>query len=197
MLGRQIAFGAIAAVVVGCSTETAVPTALVVTAPLYAVGANSDINLGTHLTGDEEVPPRDTQAQGQAIFRVNDDGTVDFRLIASNIDNVIMAHIHCGGPSANRPAVMWLYPNIGTSGAPLPGGAGRQSGVLASGTFSTTGVVCSPVVGAPMPLLAAMRAGLTYVNVHTSDGVDPTNTGPGDFFGGEIRGQIDGDNHGH
>jgi hypothetical protein len=46
-----------------------------------------------------------------------------------------------------------------------------------------------------MPLSAlvdAMRAGNTYVNVHTNDGVDPVNTGPGDFPGGEIRNQIPG-----
>jgi hypothetical protein len=42
-----------------------------------------------------------------------------------------------------------------------------------------------------MPLLDAIRAGLTYVNAHTNDGVAPTNTGPGDFPGGEIRGQLD------
>jgi hypothetical protein len=35
-----------------------------------------------------------------------------------------------------------------------------------------------------------MLAGNAYVNVHTNDGVDPTNTGAGDFPGGEIRGQI-------
>ena len=40
-------------------------------------------------------------------------------------------------------------------------------------------------------LIAAMMSGVTYVNVHTSDGVDPPNTGPGDFPGGEIRGQLD------
>jgi Zn-finger nucleic acid-binding protein len=40
--------------------------------------------------------------------------------------------------------------------------------------------------------LDEMRAGNTYVNVHTSDGVAPINTGPGDFPGGEIRGQIPG-----
>jgi hypothetical protein len=39
-------------------------------------------------------------------------------------------------------------------------------------------------------VVAAMRTGDTYVNVHTNDGIDPTNTGPGDFPGGEIRGQI-------
>lgn len=32
-----------------------------------------------------------------------------------------------------------------------------------------------------MPLLDAIRAGLTYVNVHTNDGTDGVNTGSGDF----------------
>ena len=31
---------------------------------------------------------------------------------------------------------------------------------------------------------------LDNVNVHTDNGVAPANTGPGDFPGGEIRGQI-------
>ena len=36
----------------------------------------------------------------------------------------------------------------------------------------------------------AIDAGSVYVNVHTNDFVDPPNTGPGDFPGGEIRGQL-------
>ena len=201
MLGRQIAFGAIVAVLVACSTDTPAPTALELRAPLYAVRANSDINLGTHLTGDEEVPPRVTQAQGQAIFRV-DGATVDFRLIASNIDNVVQAHIHCGLKGTNGPIIQWLYPNT-TAGPALTGPTGRQNGVLATGTFSTAGLACSAAsLGQPAgdpatPLLDAIRAGLTYVNVHTNDGVTPTNTGPGDFPGGEIRGQLDDENHSH
>jgi hypothetical protein len=161
-----------------------------------------DFNLMTHLTGDEEVftpatvggpTPADSRAQGEAVFRVSDDGSsVDFRLIASNIDNVIMSHIHCGRPGENGPIRMWLYPNIGPSGAQGPNGSGPHDGVLASGTFNPTGVTCpASAVGTLMPLLDAMRAGLTYVNVHTNDGVDGTNTGPGDFPGGEIRGQLD------
>ena len=87
---------------------------------------------------------------------------------------------------------MWLHPVIGTSGAPGPNGSGPQNGVLASGTFSVTGVVCPAAnVGTDMTLLDAIGAGLTYVNVHTNDGVGATNTGPGDFPGGEVRGQID------
>jgi hypothetical protein len=41
-------------------------------------------------------------------------------------------------------------------------------------------------------LIAAIEAGNAYVNVHTNDGVGATNTGPGDFPGGEIRGQLGG-----
>jgi hypothetical protein len=39
-------------------------------------------------------------------------------------------------------------------------------------------------------LVRQMRAGNTYVNLHMDDGVAPPDTGPGDFPGGEIRGQI-------
>lgn len=182
---------------IGC-TDQQLPTETEITVPLFAKGGNADFNMGTHLTGDEEVlatepHPRVSNAQGQAIFRVNASGTsVNFRLIAANIENVIMAHIHCGRPGENGPVRMWLYPVIGPTGAQTDNGGGRFSGVLASGTFSPAGQVCPAAnVGQDMPLLDAMRAGLTYVNVHTNDGVAPTSTGPGDFPGGEIRGQID------
>ena len=205
MFRREITLGAITALLVGCTADKPAPTALEFRVPLFAVadnhaGGNGDINLGTHMTGAEEVfvaapgapTPADSKAQGEAIFRVNADGTVDFRLIASNIDNVIMSHIHCGPKGANGPIRMWLYPVIGPVGAPGPSGAGPQNGVLASGTFNPTGVICpASAVGSNMPLLDAMRAGLTYVNVHTNDGEDGVNTGPGDFPGGEIRGQLD------
>lgn len=211
MLRRELAVVAVMAIVVGCTTDKPSPTGFEVIAPLYAVGANSDVNLGTHLTGDEEVfvpatpdapTPADSRAQGQAIFRVSNDGsTVDFRLIASNINNVIMAHIHCGPAGTNGPIRMWLFPVIGPAGAPRASGLGRSSGVLASGTFSPGTATCPavnvgrPATDPPMPLLEAIRGGFTYVNVHTNDGVLPTNQGPGDFPGGEIRGQIDHDNH--
>jgi hypothetical protein len=204
MVRKLVAVGAVAALVAGCSTDKPAPTAAYeVRVPLYADrGGMADFNLGTHMTGDEEVftpsvpgapTPADSRAQGEAIFRVSADGHhVDFRLIASNIDNVIMSHIHCAPKGVNGPIRMWLYPVIGPTGAPAPAGSGRHDGVLATGTFDPTGVICpASAVGRNMPLLDAMRAGLTYVNVHTDDGVPPPNTGPGDFPGGEIRGQLD------
>ncbi|CAN5231083.1 hypothetical protein BH23GEM2_BH23GEM2_14280 [soil metagenome] len=196
MTARHIGLAGAAFLLIGC-VDQQLPTETEITLPLFAKGGNANFNLGTHLTGDEEVlasepHPSVSKAQGQAIFRVNANGTsVNFRLIAANIENVIMAHIHCGRPGENGPIRMWLHPVIGASGAPLAAGGGRFSGVLASGTFSPVGQVCPAAnVGQDMPLLDAMRAGLTYVNVHTNDGVDPGNTGPGDFPGGEIRGQI-------
>lgn len=203
MFWRQIVLGGAVVFAFGCSSDKPEPTGTgyEISVPLYAAGGNQDFNLGTHLTGDEEVfpggppTPADSRAQGQAIFRVNDDGTsVDFQLIASNIENIFMAHIHCGLPGANGPIRMWLYPVVGASGSPGPTGAGPHNGVLATGTFDPTGIVCPAAnIGqsTDMPLLEAMQAGFTYVNVHTNDGVGATNTGPGDFPGGEIRGQLD------
>ena len=147
-------------------------------------------NFGTHLKGQNEVPARDTNAQGQAIFRVSDDGqSVSYKLIAANINNAFMAHIHMAAAGVNGPIVVWLYPST----APVPGpiGQGRIDGPIAEGTFTAANFV-GPLAGHPMSdLLNAIAAGNAYVNIHTNDGVDGTNTGPGDFPGGEIRAQLD------
>jgi CHRD domain len=162
--------------------------ALASAATAAALGAFNG-NVGTHLKGRYEVPLRNTDAQGQAIFRVSDDGhSVDYKLIASNIDNAFMAHIHLGAPTATGPIVVWLYPS--TAPVPGPAGSGRHDGVLAEGTFTAANLV-GPLAGHPLSdLLAAIQAGNAYVNVHTNDGQDGVNTGPGDFPGGEIRGQL-------
>lgn len=137
-----------------------------------------------HLTGREEVPARDTLAQGQAVFQLSPDGAaLHYRLIVANITNVVAAHIHVGAPGVNGPVVAFLY------GPAAPGG-GRIDGVIAQGTITAASLV-GPLAGQPFSaLISAITAGNTYVNVHTDDGVAPSNTGPGDFPGGEIRGQI-------
>jgi CHRD domain len=167
-----------------------VVAAWAVFAAAIAVGDIRD-NFGTHLTGRYEVPVRDTNAQGQAIFRVADDGqSVDYKLIAANIDNAFMAHIHMAPEGVNGPIVVWLYPST----APVPGpiGQGRIDGVIAEGTFTAANFV-GPLAGHPMSdLLNAIASGNAYVNIHTNDGVDGVNTGPGDFPGGEVRGQLGG-----
>ena len=116
----SVALAAIVAIA-ACSSEQNVPTEFETTAPLYAKGGNADVNMGTHLSGDEEVlattpNPSVSPAQGQATFRV--EGTmVEFRLIASNISNVVQGHIHCDIPGANGPIAQWLFPNTATGPA--------------------------------------------------------------------------------
>jgi hypothetical protein len=143
-----------------------------------------------HAQGSTEVPARDSQGQGQGIFKLSDDGSsISYKLIASNIDNVFMAHIHMAGPGVNGPIVVWLYPGTAV-GVTAPLGAGRTDGVLVEGTFTAANLT-GPLAGHPLSdLIAAMDGGNAYLNFHTNDGVGAVNTGPGDFPGGEIRGDI-------
>ena len=190
------------AVASGCSEWQAPASPNEISLPLQFdtaahAGAAVPHNHGTHLTGAEEVPARETRAQGQAIFQISSDGSqVSYRLIASNIENVTQAHIHCGPAGVNGPVVVWLYPDPASTAA-LPGGGGRHDGVLAANTFDgshvrpTANPNCPGGVATLADVLDRMRTGNAYVNVHTSDGIDPANTGPGDFPGGEVRGQLD------
>jgi hypothetical protein len=135
------------------------------------------------LSGDQEVPPRDTHAVGVAKFKVSEDGTaLTFKVNVANIQNAFASHIHCGAVGVNGPIGVTLF-----AGSP---GAGRTDGTLAEGTITAPdpGNACGWTDLAAV--LAAIASGNTYVNVHTNDGVPPANTGPGDFPGGEIRGQI-------
>ena len=168
--------------------------AVVFLAGLIAVGfavASANGRWSVHANGSGEVPVRDSQGQGQGIFKLSNDGnSIEYKLIASNIDNVFMAHIHMNVPGQNGPIVVWLYPGtaVGVQG---PLGAGRTDGVLVQGSFTAANLT-GPLTGQPLSaLIAAMENGNAYLNFHTNDGVAPTNTGPGDFPGGEIRGDIE------
>ena len=136
------------------------------------------------LSGAEEVPPRETNARGTAVFDVADDNlSIDYKLVVANIDNVVAAHIHVAAAGVNGPVVAFLYGNV-------PAGSGPNAGKIAEGTITAAELV-GPLAGQPLSaLLDAIAAGNTYVNVHTNDGIDPTNTGAGDFPGGEVRDQI-------
>lgn len=127
-------------------------------------------------SGAQEVPPNDSLARGQSIFRLSADGEeLHYRLIVANLDNVTQAHIHLAPVDVNGPVVAWLYPSQPPSQL-IPG---RTSGVLATGTITAANLV-GPLQGQELSaLVEAMEAGETYVNIHTSQ-----------FPPGEIRGQI-------
>lgn len=161
----------------GGAGERAVTEAEVVSTAVFANASDA-----THLTGDQERPvPVETDAVGQFVMKLSKDGTsITYRLIASNIENVTMAHIHLIENTATgtgRPAV-WLYPNSAPfAPTPIPG---RSSGILSEGTITAANLV-GPLAGQPLSaLLAAFEAGTAYVNVHTA--AHPS---------GEIRGDVD------
>jgi len=137
----------------------------------------SEHNLGTHLTGNEEVPVRATDAQGQAIFRINEDGTaISYKINVANIENVTQSHIHLAPAGSNGGIVAWLYPPA----PPLQLIPGRSQGTLGEGEITAASLV-GALAGKPLSdLINAMQSGGAYVNVHTSQ-----------FPPGEIRGQID------
>jgi hypothetical protein len=184
-----------------CSSDAPSPTAPisvpVVSQALHAPNGEANANggnFGTPLSAAEEVMPagvvNESNARGNAIFQLNADGTaLTYRLIVANIENVFQAHIHRGPAGTNGPVVVWLYPS--TTPAAGPVGGGRINGVIAEGTITAANLV-GPLANQPLSALVAdLTSGNGYVNVHTNDGAAPANTGPGDFPGGEIRGQVE------
>ncbi|HEX9676253.1 MAG TPA: CHRD domain-containing protein [Anaerolineales bacterium] len=135
-------------------------------------------NFRAHLAGRNEVPPVSTNAQGQAIFKLSQDGTsLSFKLIVANIEDVTQAHIHCGAAGVNGPVVVFLYglgPTVSPDGV-LSEGVITQSNVIAADDSAA----CPDGLADFEELIAKMRSGNTYANVHTI--VNP---------GGEVRGQI-------
>lgn len=127
-----------------------------------------------HLSGGEENPPNDSQAQGQAIFRLNEDGTeMYYKLIVANLEAPFGAHIHCGAADVNGPVVVPLFGSATT---------GVQNGVLAEGVITDANVNPLGCIGGVKSLAAVLeliRNGEAYVNVHTPS-----------YRPGEIRGQI-------
>ncbi len=159
--------------------------------------AGSERNFIAPLTGEKA--GHQTPATGLAIFHLERDGQeLHYKLIVADLSNVFMAHIH---EAATGKPVVWLYPEAPAVGAPPASWKpGPFSGLLSEGVVTQSNLV-GPLAGKSLAdLLALLRNNGAYVNVHTNDFVAPTNTGPGDFPGGEIAGTVvqhdAGDDHG-
>ena len=127
-------------------------------------------NFHAHLSGDEEVQPVDTQAQGQATFQFNREVTeMDFDLQVANIEDVVAAHIHCAPIGVNGPVGVTLF-----NGGPI-----SPNGILAQGTVTAPDEGNGCDWTSLQEVLTAIRNGFGYVNVHTLS-----------HPAGEIRGQI-------
>ena len=150
----------------------------------YAIAGGSKHKLKeVTLEGYQENPDVSSNATGSfAATIAKDDQSLTYTLSYSGLEgDVLMSHIHFGKPAVNGGISIWL---CGT--AALPGPAGTPV-CPASGTVTRT-VTAADVVGpagqgidpgAFAEIVAAIRAGHAYANVHSSK-----------WPGGEIRAQI-------
>ncbi len=164
---------ACAALAAGCADRAQDP-AREIMLPVFASSHESD-NFVATASGGEEVPANNSRGRGTAVFHLSEDGTtLHYKLIVANIDNVTQSHIHLAPEGVNGPVVVFLFGFV-------PGGV-TENGVLAEGDITAANLIARPAIGfgATMPeLVAAMRNGGAYVNVHTV-AIPP----------GEVRGQV-------
>lgn len=143
------------------------------------------------LIGYEEVPSVSTDANGEFRARIsNDQSRIEYELTYSGLEGAVQqSHIHIGQKGVNGGITVFLCTNLGngpTGTQPCPAPPATISGTI-------TAADVSPNIPATLAarnqgletgefdeLLAAIRSGNTYVNVHSTK-----------FPGGEIRSQID------
>jgi hypothetical protein len=142
------------------------------------------------LVGYQEVPAVSTPASGEFHAKISRDETsISYELTYSDlVGTVQQSHIHFGQRSVNGSVVVWLC-QTATTPAPATVAAITpfcpQSGTV-TGTITAANVVAAGtasqqiVAGELAEVIAAIRAGVAYANVHAT----PLNPG------GEIRGQI-------
>ncbi len=119
------------------------------------------------LSGSQEVPPNTSTAKGWAWLKPMGD-TVWYKVNATGIDKVTMAHIHNAKAGENGDPIAMLQ--IAKSSGPT----------LAQGNITGSDLMGSLAGKSIADLVAKMQSGETYVNVHTD--ANPN---------GEIRGQIE------
>jgi CHRD domain len=132
------------------------------------------------------VPSVSTAASGRFRAVIDDaNGLVHYELTFAGLESPVrMAHIHLAQRGVNGGIVLWLCQTVAPFVAPAPRVSPTcpQTGTV-TGTLSATDVITQTTQGIAAgeiaEVIAAIRAGVAYVNVHT-DGSP----------GGEIRGQL-------
>ena len=124
------------------------------------------------LSGGQEVPARATAASGTAQIIV-EGNQITYAIEVDDITAITASHIHTAPPGVNGSVRLFLYPAPPSTSAPQV--TVTEKSILVEATVDASAV--NGVTYAE--LLAAMRSGNAYVNVHTTQ-----------FPGGEIRGDI-------
>ncbi|HYU84748.1 MAG TPA: CHRD domain-containing protein [Kribbellaceae bacterium] len=137
------------------------------------------------LTGYQEDPlALSTTGAGDVSIRIDDGAqTITYRLEYDGLEgNVLQSHIHLGGRAQSGGVSVFLCSNLGNGPAGTPA-CPAQPGVV-EGTLHPADVIGPAgqgiAAGEFNELVAAIRSGTAYANVHSSK-----------YPGGEIRGQLD------
>ena len=176
---RRSRLAVVAAIVVGGAGFTAAAT----------IAGDSKRDFKTDMLGYEEVPAISTTGNGQVNVEVARDGeSFRFVLRYRNLGSpVTQSHIHLGQKSVTGGVSVFFCTNLGNGPAgtqacpqPAPGEYAEVTGIR------TAADVVGPAAQGIAPgefaeLVRALRAGVTYANVHSTQ-----------FPTGEIRGQFDG-----
>lgn len=141
---------------------------------LLTAASNGGRNFRADLSGANEVPAVESDTTGRASFHANRAETeIRFTLRIRNAEGILGeagAHIHCGPEAENGPVVAFLAGVVA---------GGLDGTVVIRATISDDNII-NPACGETISeLLDSIRAGNTYVNVHSI--ANPT---------GEVRGQI-------
>jgi hypothetical protein len=165
----------------------------------YAIaGGGSKSFKGSPLNGYEENPDISTVGTGSFEARLSRDGTsLHYKLSYSGLEgNVAQAHVHFGKRGINGGISFFLCTNLAVPPPPAPASTpppcpGTTSGTVEGDIDAADVIGPGATVGPPATagqgiepgnlaeILAAMRAGHAYANVHTSK-----------WPGGEIRAQL-------
>jgi CHRD domain len=153
-------------------------TIATLTASLFAAPvADSATELfSANLAGENEVPPINTA--GLATFHMDIGSTITFSISFSGLSaSPAVAHLHFAPTKVNGGVTIFLCGGGGQPACP-----GATSGTI-TGTITAANVVGPTAQGIAAgdldSALEAVRAGLSYANMHTAT-----------FPGGEIRGQV-------
>jgi len=173
---RRLGLFLAAAVVVSVSTV------------IYAQGFKK---ISEFLTGYEETPSAvSTTGGGTFNARIsNDESQIDWELSYSDLEGAVQqAHIHFGQKGVTGPISVFLCTNLGNGPAgtqPCPAPPATISGTIVAADVTNLANERGISAGQLDELIRAVRAGTTYVNIHSTR-----------WPGGEVRSQIDG-NSGH
>jgi hypothetical protein len=179
--------------------KTVVLVALAIVVGAGIAWAHSDRGIRELLNGVQEVPVVSTTGSGtfQAVMN-RDEDEIEYTLTFQQLEgDVTQSHIHIGPSQNTGPIVLWLCQTAG-SPSPTPlttpqcanvaDAASRRAntvtGVLRASDVRpllTNGIGNGTAANEFAEVIALIRAGKTYVNVHSS--MSP---------GGEIRSQIEG-----